>query len=345
MPSITLAMPDDWHCHFRNDDYLSRTVPDTAAQFARGIAMPNLPTPITTVEQALAYRERILTHVPTNNTFQPLMTLYLTEDMSPEVIIDAATHESIVACKLYPAGATTNATSGVSNLTKIYPLLEAMQANNLLLLVHGESIKPSTDIFDRESEFITQSLQAILQQFPRLRVVLEHISTEFAVDFVMNGPDNLAATITPHHLWLNRNDLLSGGIKPHYYCLPIVKTMRDQAALIEAATSAHPRFFLGTDSAPHVDHKKQSACGCAGIYSAHAALELYAECFDKYDALDKLPGFASEFGADFYQLPRNTQEITLVREPWQVPEHLAFGTEQLVPFWAGQTLQWKPVRA
>lgn len=341
MNEITIRQPDDWHCHLRDGAYLQRTVSDTSAQFARAIVMPNLVPPVTSQLHVQEYRERIMQHIPAGNAFQPLMTLYLNQDVNIETLRDVAKNKEVVACKLYPAGATTNSAGGVSDLQEIYPLLEVMQELGLLLLIHGESINPSTDIFDRENEFIDQQLVTIIRDFPQLKIVLEHISTKHAVEFIQNQNDHVAATITPHHLLLNRNDLLSGGLKPHYYCLPIIKTRDDQQALIQAAISGNKKFFLGTDSAPHSIHSKQSSCCSAGIYSAHAAIELYATVFEQHNALNKLESFASIFGPEFYGLPINQQSITLHKQPWQVADTLSFGDETLQPLFAGETLQWQ----
>lgn len=341
MTYIDLITPDDWHCHLRDGDHLARTVNDCAARFNRAIIMPNLIPPVTTVLSAKQYLQRIKKHIPQNVTFTPLLTLFLTESMPKTTIKEAKDSGFIVAAKLYPAGATTHADAGVRNLDAIYPLLKEMEKQGLLLLIHGESIKAEVDIFERENYFIEQHLQKLITEFPKLRIVLEHISTKTAVDFIKAAPDHVAATITPHHLFLNRNDLLVGGIHPHYYCLPIVKQASDQQALIAAATSGNPKFFLGTDSAPHAISKKESSCGCAGIYSAHAAIELYAEIFEKNDALDKLENFASIYGPQFYQLPINQNKIRLQKRAWRVPESLTFGQEFVVPFRAGQTISWQ----
>lgn len=338
--TITITTPDDWHCHLRDDAALTRTVTDTAAQFARAIVMPNLREPVTTTAKALQYRERILQQISAGRDFTPLMTLYLTSQLTIDELQRAKDSGHIVACKLYPAGATTNSDYGVADLTEIHPLFAAMEKLGLKLLIHGESINPSTDIFDREQEFIELQLTKILKKFPALKIVLEHISTAHAVNFVKNAPDNLAATITPHHLLFNRNDLLVGGIKPHYYCLPILKRNTDQAALIEAATSGNPKFFLGTDSAPHTVNSKQSSCGCAGIYSAHNAIEIYTEIFAQHNALDKLNHFASHFGPQFYELPVNSTTMTLVKNKNIVPEQLTFANETVLPLKAGETLNW-----
>lgn len=338
---IHLLQPDDWHCHLRDDSYLTRTVPDIAKQFKRAIVMPNLKPPITTIEQARDYRERILQHVPKNTDFQPLMTLYLTENMSPTIFHDAKKSGVITACKYYPAGATTHAESGIASIEKIFPLFEAMQSVDLPLCIHGESITPGVDIFDREKQFLNESLAVIIKNFPTLRIILEHISTKAAVDFITDAPNHIAATITPHHLHYNRNDLFHHGIHPHLFCMPILKCLDDQRALIQAAMSGNPKFFLGTDSAPHTQESKESACGCAGIYSAHAAIELYADIFDKNNALNKLENFASVFGAEFYQLPVNKDKITLIKKSYKIHEKLAFGNTHLIPMKAGEIIPWQ----
>lgn len=338
---ITLIQPDDWHCHLRDGSYLSRTVADASERFRRVIVMPNLAQPITSLERAKAYYERIMQHVPDDREFVPLMTLYLTETLEPELIRAAKASGLITACKLYPAGSTTLSDYGVANLKKLYPVFSAMQECDIPLLIHGESIAPEADIFDREALFIEQQLVDLGYDFPTLRIVLEHISTHSAVEFVLNTPQNIAATITPHHLLLNRNDLLRGGIRPHYYCLPIVKRAHDQQALIKAATSGNPKFFIGTDSAPHAQSQKETACGCAGIYTAHAAVELYAEIFEQHDALDKLEAFTSINGALFYDLPINSETITLTKSSWHAPKSLTFGDDELIPFKAGERISWK----
>ncbi len=343
METLTIRAPDDWHCHLRDDDVLSRTVVDQSRYFARSMVMPNLASPIVTVEDAQAYYQRIMSQVPMGRQWQPCMTLYLTESMSAETIRAAKASSCVLAVKLYPAGATTLSASGVSDLSRIFPLLSVMEEVDLPLLIHGEVVDEQCDIFDREARFIEQYLQPLVERFPQLRIVLEHITTEEAVQFVRSSSNRVAATITPQHLLLNRNDLLVGGLKPHYYCLPVLKRSCDQQALINIAISGHPRFFLGTDSAPHSVGAKESACGCAGIYSAHAALELYAEVFEQNNALDRLEGFASEFGAQFYQLPVNTHPITLQKKPWKVPAVLSFGVERLVPLRASETLAWSVV--
>jgi dihydroorotase len=340
MKQLTITIPDDWHCHLRDGDFLPRTVADTARRFARAIVMPNLNPPVTSAMQAQEYRQRILKHVPINCTFTPLMTLYLTEQLSTAEL-QAAKAGGITACKLYPAGATTHSAAGIANLVNIYPLLECLQEMNLPLLIHGESIDPSVDIFDREQRFIDQELAPLLAQFPELRVVLEHISTRHAVDFVSEGSERLAATITPHHLWFHRNALFTGGIRPHYYCMPILKRRSDQESLLKAATGGSPKFFLGTDSAPHPRLRKESDCGCAGIYSAYSAIEIYAQLFEEQQALDKLENFASVNGANFYQLPVNSHKITLEKSPWSIPRELAFGDSSLVPMLAGETIHWR----
>lgn len=341
MEQITLIMPDDWHCHLRDGDFLARTVADTAARFGRAIVMPNLSPPVTEVAKAAEYRQRILARTPAGSPFTPLMTLYLTEQLTPNTLTEGKHSGVIHACKLYPAGATTHSTAGVRDLSSIYPLLECMQELDLPLLIHGESIDPQVDIFDREQQFIDRQLAPMLKQFPKLRMVMEHISTKKAVDFVQEGPPQLAATITPHHLWYNRNALFVGGIRPHFYCMPILKRRTDQEALLAAALSGNPKFFLGTDSAPHPQAQKESACGCAGIYSAHAAIELYAAIFARHNALERLEKFASIYGAAFYRLPVNNQKITLIKSPWVVPTQLSFGQSTLIPMLAGETLDWR----
>ena len=336
---ITLIRPDDWHCHLRDQAFLERTVTDTARQFNRAIVMPNLSPPITDTAMAEAYRKRIKAHLPEGSAFQPLMTLYLTENMPPNSIAQAK--GLIHACKLYPAGATTHSDAGVRDIHKIYPLLEAMQEADLPLLIHGEVVDPKVDIFDREAVFIERHLSPLCRDFPNLRIVLEHISSKVAVEFVTQHGKKLAATITPHHLLFNRNDLLTGGLRPHLYCLPIIKTTHDREALINAAISGNPQFFLGTDSAPHTKSSKESCCGAAGIYSAHAAIELYAEIFANHRALDKLENFASRFGAQFYGLPLHNETMTLINKPWKVPSSLPFGDEVLIPLMAGKIVSWQ----
>lgn len=341
--TLTLTRPDDWHLHLRDGSALPRTVNDAARYLGRAIVMPNLVPPVTNAEQALAYRERIQAVLPPGSAFDALMVLYLTDNTSPDDIHRA--HEAgVVACKLYPAGATTNSDSGVTQLRNIYPALEAMQTVGMPLLLHGEVTDADIDIFDREKVFLERHLIPLTEQFPALRIVLEHITTQDAAEFVSTAGDSVAATITAHHLLYNRNHMLVGGIRPHYYCLPILKRNNHQAALIAAATSGNPKFFLGTDSAPHARDKKESACGCAGSYTAHAALELYAQVFEEAGALDRLEGFASHFGPDFYRLPRNKDQITLVKRPWVVPEQLALDDQStLIPMAAGETLSWQVV--
>lgn len=337
---ITITRPDDWHIHLRDGASLTRTVGDAAKQFARAIVMPNLVPPVMNTDQALAYKDRILAARPAGSPFQPLMVLYLTDNTDPAEIAKAKA-AGVVACKLYPAGATTNSDSGVTNLQKIYPVLEAMQKEGMHFLLHGEVTDSAIDIFDREKVFIDRNLKPLTTAFPELNMVLEHITTQDAAEFVAESSAKVAATITAHHLLYNRNHMLAGGIRPHYYCLPILKRSSHQEALIKAATSGNPKFFLGTDSAPHAKDKKEAACGCAGSYTAYAAIELYAEAFEAANALDKLEAFASHFGADFYGLPRNQDKITLIKKPWQAPESLAFADAQLVPLRAGETLQWQ----
>ncbi len=337
---LTLLRPDDWHIHLRDGTALKRTVTDAAQQFARAIVMPNLVPPVMNTEQALAYKARIQAARPAGNNFEPLMVLYLTDNTDPTEIAKAKA-AGVTACKLYPAGATTNSASGVTDLQKIYPVLEAMEKADMHFLLHGEVTDSAIDIFDREKVFLDRTFSQVVKNFPALKMVLEHITTADAAEFVATAPANVAATITAHHLLYNRNHMLAGGIRPHYYCLPILKRGTHQQALIKAATSGNPKFFLGTDSAPHAKDKKEAACGCAGSYTAFAAIELYAEAFEDANALDKLEAFASHFGADFYGLPRNTDTITLVKQEWQVPDSLSFGDQPLVPLRAGETLRWQ----
>ena len=340
LQEITLTRPDDWHIHLRDGDALKRTVGDAARQFARAIVMPNLVPPVMNAEQALGYKERILAARPAGSQFEPLMVLYLTDTTNPAEIAKAKA-AGVTACKLYPAGATTNSASGVTDLTRIYPVLEAMQKAEMPFLLHGEVTDSAIDIFDREKVFLDRTFSKLVTQFPELKMVLEHITTADSAEFVAAAPKNVAATITAHHLLYNRNHMLAGGIRPHYYCLPILKRNTHQDALIKAATSGDPKFFLGTDSAPHAKDKKEAACGCAGSYTAYAAIELYAEAFEAAEALEKLEGFASYFGPDFYQLPRNTQKITLVKNEWQAPHSLDFSGTDLVPLRAGENLRWQ----
>ncbi|GMR16592.1 MAG: dihydroorotase [Gammaproteobacteria bacterium] len=343
MRSITITQPDDWHLHVRDNEYLPDVVPHTAAMFSRAIIMPNLKPPVTSVEQALAYRKRILAARPENSTFDPLMVLYLTNNTSAEDIINAYNSEHVHAVKYYPAGATTNSDAGVTDIKNAYAALTKMEELGLPLLIHGEVTDPDIDVFDREQVFIDTVLQPLLKDFPLLKVVLEHITTKHAAEFVTQAGENIAATITAHHLLYNRNIMFKGGMNPHYYCLPILKRESHRQALITAATSGSNKFFLGTDSAPHAQDNKETSCGCAGIYSAHAAIELYAEVFNKADALDKLEGFASFYGADFYGLPRNTGTITLEKTDWQVPDSYTFAKQKLIPLRAGEMVHWKKV--
>lgn len=341
MTTLTLTRPDDWHLHLRDGEALAAVLPHTARQFARAVVMPNLKPPVTTVEQAVAYRARILAALPQGAHFNPLMTLYLTDHTPPAEIARAKATGLIVAVKYYPAGATTNSASGVTDLRKTYATLAALEEHDVPLLVHGEVTDPRVDIFDREHVFIDRELLPLTQKFARLRVVFEHVTTREAVEFVRGASNRIAATLTAHHLLLNRNALLAGGVQPHYYCLPVLKRETHRTALIEAAISGNPKFFLGTDSAPHAKQAKESACGCAGIYTAHAAMELYAEAFEQAGALNKLEGFASHFGADFYGMARNTETVTLLKQPWRVPAEFPLGTDSVVPLRAGAELAWR----
>jgi dihydroorotase len=341
MKTLTITRPDDFHIHVRNGAILKTVLPRTAKQFARAIIMPNLKPPVTTVTQALAYRKEILQAVPTGIDFTPLMTLYLTASTPVSEIKKAAASEHIYAFKLYPAGATTNSDSGVADIKAIYHLLAELESLAIPLLIHGEVTDQNCDIFDRERVFIESSLTQITQNFPDLRIVLEHVTTSEAVQFVKSSGSNIAATITPQHLLYNRNALLAGGIRPHYYCLPIIKREHHRLALLEAATSGNPKFFLGTDSAPHITSLKETACGCAGCFSAHAALELYATAFEAVDALDKLEGFASFFGADFYRLPRNIGTVTLEKSAWTIPSNYGEHENIITPLKADEDLYWK----
>jgi dihydroorotase len=350
---LTFTRPDDWHLHLRDGALMQSVLPDTARQFARAIVMPNLKPPVTTTAQASEYHARIIAALPHGAKsggakfggakFEPLMTLYLTDKTSAEEIRKAKQSGLVHAVKYYPAGATTNSDAGVTDIRKTYPALEEMQRCGMPLLVHGEVTDPAVDVFDREAVFIARVLQPLLKDFPALRVVFEHITTKDAAQFVASAPDNIAATITAHHLLYNRNAMFKGGIRPHYYCLPVLKRETHREALVKVATSGNKKFFLGTDSAPHEQHTKESACGCAGCYTAHAAIEMYAEAFEQAGALDKLEGFSSFYGADFYGLPRNTQQITLRKEEWQVPATLGFGEHRLVPLRAGEKMKWKLV--
>jgi len=342
MTRISLIKPDDWHLHLRSGEALKSVVGMSARQMGRAIIMPNLSPPVKSVRQAQAYRKEIMKELPTKSSFNPLMVLYLTDDTSPKEMVAAGEAPEVYAAKLYPAGVTTNSSNGVTNIANIYPVLEVMQKEEVPLLVHGEVADPEVDVFDREPVFIEKILKRVVKDFPGLKVVLEHITTREAVDYVFGCKDNIAATITPHHLLANRNHMLVGGIKPHYYCLPILKRHNpDQKALLMAATSGSPKFFLGTDSAPHDREKKESACGCAGIFSAHAAIELYAEAFDGEDAIERLEGFASIFGPDFYGLSHNQEKVTLEKSPWRVPDHYEFAGSKLTPFFAGTELSWR----
>ena len=336
--TLTLTRPDDWHVHLRDGDMLAAVLPDTARRFARAIVMPNLKPPVRTVSDAASYRERILAALPAGSAFEPLMTLYLTDNTSPEEIYKAKDSGFLRAVKYYPAGATTNSDSGVTDIRRVEAALEAMQDAGLPLLLHGEVTDPDVDVFDREAVFIESILAPLLQRQPGLNVVLEHITTRHAAEFVAAAPANVGATITAHHLLYNRNAMFQGGIRPHYYCLPVLKRETHREALIAAATSGNPKFFLGTDSAPHTTFSKESACGCAGIYTAHAAIELYAEAFESADALDKLEGFSSHFGPDFYGLPRNTATITLVKERHMVPAKHGGG---VTPLRVNEHLTWR----
>ncbi len=340
MTELTITRPDDWHLHLRDGEVLKAVLPHTVRQFARAIVMPNLKPPVRSVADATAYRDRILAAIPPGQTFEPLMTLYLTDNTSPDEIVAAKATSFIKAVKYYPAGATTNSDSGVTDIRNCDRVFEAMQQVDMPLLLHGEVTDPGVDMFDREKVFIQQHLVPLKERFPKLRVVLEHVTTADAVEFV-SATDNVAATITPQHLLFSRNILFQGGLRPHYYCLPILKRETHRQALLQAATSGNPKFFLGTDSAPHARGDKESACGCAGCFSALHAIELYAEAFESVDALDKLEGFASFYGPDFYQLPRNTEQITLTNTDWQIPQALSLGMSELVPLRAGETMTWQ----
>jgi dihydroorotase len=338
---LQIAIPDDWHLHLRDGGAMRDVVAHSARTFARAVVMPNLQPPISTVAEALAYRQRIAESLSEDAVFEPLMTLYLTDLTSPAEIIEAAAHESIVGVKLYPAGATTNSEAGVTKLDLVMPTLEAMADQGLPLLVHGEVTDPGVDIFDREKVFIDRVLAPLVERVPGLKVVFEHITTAEAVAWVLQAPSRVAATITPHHLLLDRNAIFSGGLNPHHYCLPVLKRDIHREALVWAATSGNPRFFLGTDSAPHPRHAKECANGCAGIFSAHAAIELYAEAFEDAGAIDLLEAFASHHGADFYGRDRNEGVLTLVREEWTVPPTYAFGDHEVVPLRSGKTVRWR----
>jgi len=340
MTELTITRPDDWHLHLRDGAILKAVLPHTVRQFARAIVMPNLKPPVRSVADATAYRDRILAAIPPGQTFEPLMTLYLTDNTSPDEILAAHATSFIKAVKYYPAGATTNSDSGVTDIRKCDRVFDTMQQVDMPLLLHGEVTEAGVDMFDREKVFIQQHLMPLKARFPQLRVVLEHVTTADAVEFV-NATARVAATITPQHLLFSRNVLFQGGLRPHYYCLPILKRETHRQALLRAATSGSPKFFLGTDSAPHARDAKESACGCAGCFSALHAIELYAEAFESVDALEQLEGFASFHGPDFYQLPRNTEHITLTKTPWRIPETVPLGTSKLVPLRAGEEMTWK----
>ena len=341
---ITITQPDDWHLHLRDEEALSTTVPHSAKHFGRAIVMPNLDPPIVSAQAALRYRERIIAKIPPSSNFQPLMTLYLTDNMEALAVSNIKESAHIMGIKYYPAGATTNSDSGVTDIAKVYTVIEKMALLGVPLLVHGEVTDPNVDIFDRERIFIETILSPLIERYPELKIILEHITTKDAVDFVKAQSEKVAATITIHHLLYNRNDMFFKGIKPHLYCLPILKRDTHQRALVDAALSGNPKFFLGTDSAPHSQSEKESSCGCAGIYSSPAALELYSEFFDSHSKLDKLEGFASFFGADFYGLPRNDKQITLEKMKWRMAKDFSFGDQLIIPIHAGQDLQWQITR-
>ncbi len=340
MQTLTITQPDDWHLHVRDGAMLKAVLPHTARQFARAIIMPNLKPPIRSVDEAAAYRERIVAAIPTGQQFEPLMTLYLTDNTSPKDIMAASASSFVKAVKYYPAGATTNSDFGVTDIRRCDRVFEAMEEVDIPLLVHGEVTDKEVDVFDREKVFIEQYLLPLKQRFPQLRIVFEHITTSDAVNFVLDT-DKVAATITPQHLLFNRNAIFQGGIRPHFYCLPILKAEEHRQALVQAATSGNPKFFLGTDSAPHTRDNKETSCGCAGCYSALHALELYAEAFERADALDKLEAFASFYGPDFYRLPRNREQITLVKSIWRIPDQLSLMGSELVPLWGGHEMKWQ----
>ena len=341
MTAITIRRPDDLHLHLRDGEPMRSVLPFTAARFARALIMPNLRPPVTTAEQALAYRQRILDALPAGMRFEPLMTLYLTDRTDPTEVDRAEASGCIVGFKLYPAGATTHSDAGVTDIHRVDAVLSRMEERDLVLEVHGEVTDPEVDVFDREARFIDEVLAPLAARFPRLRIVFEHITTRAAVEFVLGARSGIAATVTPQHLLMNRNALFAGGIRPHHYCLPVLKSQNDREALLGAVASGDRRFFLGTDSAPHARGAKETACGCAGIFSAHGAIELYAEAFDSVGALEHLEAFASEHGADFYRLPRNTGRLTLVKAPWEVPRSYPFGAEQIVPLRAGEHIGWR----
>ena len=342
MTQLKIARPDDWHLHLRQGEVMRSVVVMTAKQMGRAIVMPNLSPPVRNAQEALSYRNEIVCSLPKGSGFNPLMTLYLTDKTTKQNIIEAGINEHVYAVKLYPAGATTNSENGVTSVLGVYPVIEQMQKEGVPLLVHGEVTHADIDVFDREKVFIETVLAPLLKNFPELKVVLEHITTKEAVDFVSGSSDNVAATITAHHLLANRNHMLVGGIKPHYYCLPVLKRKSPhQEALIAAATSGSAKFFLGTDSAPHDKYQKESACGCAGVFSAHAAIELYAEVFDRANKIEMLEGFASHHGPDFYGLKRNTESITLEKKSWTVPESYKLANSEIVPFFGGRSLSWR----
>ncbi len=344
MTTLTLRRPDDWHLHLRDGAALRAVLPFTAAQFARAIVMPNLKPPVTTTGEALAYRQRILDALPAGARFDPLMTLYLTDRTDPAEVDRARASGIVYGFKLYPAGATTHSDAGVTDIRRVDPVLARMAEVGMALQVHGEVTDPGVDVFDREARFIESVLAPVVDRHSRLRVVVEHITTREAASFVRHARAGIAATITPQHLLMNRNALFAGGIRPHHYCLPVLKTEPDRRALLEVVASGNPRFFLGTDSAPHARHTKEAACGCAGIFSAHAAIELYAEAFEAVGALDKLEGFASQHGAEYYGLPVNKDTITLTRDSWEVPAAYPFGSDELVPLRAGERMPWRITR-
>ena len=343
MERLTNKRPDDWHLHLRDGEHMRAVLADTARRFARAIVMPNLRPPVTTTKAALEYRKRILDAVPAGVRFEPLMTLYLTDNTPPAEIARAKATGAVHAVKYYPAGATTNSDSGVTDLGRCFPVLEAMAEHGMPLLVHGEVTDPAVDIFDRERVFLERVLAPLTARFPTLKLVVEHITTREAATFVREAPLSVAATITAHHLLLNRNALFAGGVRPHHYCLPVIKRETHREALVEAAISGNPKFFLGTDSAPHARHTKETGCGCAGVYTAHAAIELYAEAFEDAGALDRLEGFASRYGAEYYGLPASEDTIALERSGLDVPAEIAFGDDTLVPFRAGEGVRWRLV--
>ena len=338
---VTITKPDDWHLHLRDEIALETTVPATSRVFGRAIVMPNLKPPVTTVKMALDYRARILEYKPLNSNFNPLMTLFLTDNLDPDEAVRLSTEESVVAIKYYPSGATTNSDTGVTDIKNVYPVVEKMAELGIPLLLHGEVTEDHIDIFDREKVFIDTILAPLIERYPELKVILEHITTKDSVEFVESQSSNVAATITIHHLLYNRNDMLVGGIRPHLYCLPVLKRNIHQASLVKAALSGSPKFFLGTDSAPHTKPEKETSCGCAGVFSAPAAIELYTQFFMEQNSLSKLEGFASFFGADFYGQPRNKEKITLEFKPWRMPDQYQLGDVPTVPIFAGQTINWR----